>query len=298
MNDGYNGQPDQLSPEQLNPDQLNIETPEQVDLRFPIAGVGSRFLAILLDTLIQTAFYIVVGIIIYAATDGGKVGSGDPGEHLGRAENWLIAGFIFLNFLMLWGYFVLFEAFWHGQTPGKRVMKLRVLKDSGRSITLFESMTRNLLRIVDSLPNLYVVGLISMLCNRQHKRLGDFAAGTIVVHERTDEQPFLAHNSRTFTSSMQSSPESAAGLMPGARLEWAANESALPADAVARLRPDDLHTIELFFGRALDLAPARREELAERVAATMSDKMGVVRPPAMRAEQMLELIAYKMRGVS
>ena len=278
-------------------DQLNIETPEQVDLRFPVAGVGSRFLAILLDSLIQFTFYVVVGLIIYAAVDFDKAASTSGSDHLDRGGKWLVAGFILLNFVMIWGYFVLFEAFWHGQTPGKRVMKLRVLKDSGRSITLFESMTRNLVRIVDNLPSLYVVGLIAMLCNRQHKRLGDLAAGTIVVHERADDQPFLAHTSRTFTSSMQSVGEQAAGLMPAARVEWAANESALPADAVARLRPDDLHTIELFFSRALDLSPGKREELAERVAATMSAKMGVARPAGMRAEQMLEMVAYKMRGV-
>ena len=282
-------------------DQLNIETPEQVALRFPVAGVGSRFLAILLDSIIQFVFYFVIGLIIYVAVGDGQTGDSPASDHMTGAEKWLVAGFILLNFLMLWGYFVLFEAFWHGQTPGKRVMKLRVLKDSGRSITLFESMTRNLLRLIDSMPSFYVVGLISMLCSRQHKRLGDFAAGTIVVHERTDEQPFLAHTSRTFTSSLQAGlqaePAAAAGLMPAARLEWAANENALPADAVAKLKPDDLHTIELFFSRALDLPPVRREALAERVAATMSGKMGIERPPSLRAEQMLELVAYKMRGV-
>ncbi len=280
-------------------DQLNIETPEQVDLRFPVAGVGSRFLAIALDTLIQFIFYFVIGLIIYVAIpSGSRMGVGPGDTTLDRAGKWLIAGFILLNFLMLWGYFVLFEAFWHGQTPGKRIMKLRVLKDSGRSITLFESMTRNLLRLVDSLPNLYVVGLISMLCNRQHKRLGDFAAGTIVVHERADDQPVLTHNSRAFTASPESTVgESMAGLMPGARQQWAANASALPADAVARLRPDDLHTIELFFSRALDLPVAKRDELAERLATTMAGRMGVARPEGMRAEQMLELVAYKMRGV-
>ena len=281
--------------EQEYADQLNIATPEQVDLRFPVAGIGSRFIAILLDTLIQLVVTIVVFAVIYLASPGTvktRVGTAEP--TLDTAAKWMIAAFVLLIFLMNWGYFVLFEAFWHGQTPGKRVMKLRVLKDSGRSITLFESMTRNLVRLVDSMPNFYVIGLIAMLCNRQNKRLGDLAAGTIVVHERTEEQPSMGHTSRTFGAPVQ---DYSAGLMPGAREQWAANESALPADAVARLRPDDLHTIELFFSRALDLPPARREELAERVAATLSVKMGVERPAGMRAEQMLELVAYKMRGV-
>ena len=279
-------------------DQLNIETPEQVDLRFPLAGVGSRFLAISIDRLIQLVFYIVVFVVIYAATPADtRMGIGAGDTTLSTGAKWLIAGFILLNFLMIWGYFVLFEAFWHGQTPGKRWMKLRVLKDSGRSITLFESMTRNLLRVVDSLPGMYVVGLISMLCTRQSKRLGDLAAGTIVVHERADDQPMVSHHSRTFTAGMQSAGETSAGLMPAARTAWAANESALPADAIARLKPDDLHAIELFFSRALDLPVGRREQLAERVAAQMTARMGVERPAGMGAEQMLEMVAYKMRSV-
>ena len=281
-------------------DQLNIATPEQVDLRFPIAGIGSRFLAILLDQALQSVVFFLIILLLYAASPKDvqtRVGASDP--TLGTAAKWVVAAFILVLFLMQWGYFVLFEAFWHGQTPGKRVMKLRVLKDSGRSITLFESMTRNLVRIVDSLPSLYVVGLIAMLSNRQNKRLGDFAAGTIVVHERTELQPYLTHTHRTFPASHDALPAAASpGWMPAARLEWAANEDALPADAIARLKPEDLHTIELFLSRALDLAPGNREQLAERIASTLSGKMGIARPPAMRAEQLLEMVAYKMRATS
>ena len=92
----------------------------------------------------------------------------------------------------IWGYSALFEAFWNGQTPGKRLFNIRVIKDSGRQITLFEALARNLLRVVDMFPPpVYFVGLVSMLCNRQQKRLGDFVAGTIVIHERASEQPRL-----------------------------------------------------------------------------------------------------------
>ncbi len=264
-------------------DQLNIETPEQVDLRFPLAGVGSRFVAVLLDTILQVGIYVVLGLVIYV-TSAYKTLDGVAGGS--RAEKWLIALFVLANFVLFWGYFVLFETYWKGQTPGKRVMKLRVLKDSGRSITLFEAMARNLLRIVDALPNAYVVGLITMLCNKQNKRLGDYVAGTIVVHERVAEQPFMA-----------GADAGAQGLMPEARQQWAAGAEAMPADAVARLGPEDLHVIEAFFGRALDLPVAKREELGERLAARMSEKMGLTRPVGMRAEAMLELIAWRMRGV-
>ena len=195
----------------LVPDQLNIATPEQVDLRFPIAGVGSRFLAVLADHALQLLVYIILGLILYATSATTSIGNAVDRQSA-TAQKWIAALFILFNFLLFWGYFALFEAFWNGQTPGKRLLKLRVLKDSGRAITLFEALARNLLRIVDYFPGLYLVGVITMLCNRENKRLGDLVAATIVVHERSAEQPLLAHLSRTFTTS--TAPRRAPPLHP------------------------------------------------------------------------------------
>lgn len=276
-------------------DQLNIETPEQVDLRFPIAGLGSRFLAVLLDVLIVAAVYLVVGLVVYITAVSGNTTPAETTKPDTMAK-WLIAGFIFINFVLNWGYYTLFETFWNGQTPGKRVMKIRVIKDSGRSITLFEAMARNLIRVVDALPGAYLVGVITMMCNRRNKRLGDYAAGTIVIHESRQEQPLLGHVSRTFTAGVY--PEAGAGqsFMPQAREERERGVQELPADAVARLGPGDLHVIETFFSRALDLTVEQREALGERVGATMLGKMGIAKPEGMGTERMLELIAWKMRG--
>ncbi len=106
-------------------DQLSIETPEQVALEFPVAGIGSRFVAVLLDHLIQFGVALAVGLIVLmlSAAVGARAR-----ESL--ASKWFIAGVIFAGFLLVWGYFALFEAFWRGQTPGKRAMKLRVIKDA------------------------------------------------------------------------------------------------------------------------------------------------------------------------
>jgi len=279
----------------LYADQLNIETPEQVDLHFPIAGVGSRFIAILLDGLLQLVAYLLLAGIL-RVTDAYRSIDNLMEHQTEGAAKWIVAGFILLNFLLIWGYFALFEAFWKGQTPGKRLMKLRVLKDSGRSITLFESMARNLVRVIDYLPAFYLVGVITMICNRKHKRLGDFVAGTMVVHERMDEQPLMSHVSRSFTANVYAEPAATPRFMPNAQAEWAATEAVLPADAVARLRPEDLHTIETFFGRALDLTIARREELGTKLATQMSARMKFPLPNGMRPERMLELIAHKMRS--
>ena len=272
-------------------DTLAVATPEQVDLRFPVSGIGSRFLAHLLDVVLITAAYLLFFLLMYV-TNAGKAGVEAIDHQSTRAQNWWTAGVIIVNFLFTWGYFVLFEAFWHGQTPGKRVMKIRVIKDSGRAMTLFESMARNLLRVIDTLPGFYLVGVITMLCNRSSKRVGDLAAGTLVVHERLEEQPLLTHNSRTFTASLY--PEEQMRVPTNAAR--AAQDQTLPADAVARLKNDDLHLVETFFSRALDLTVERRAELAARVSATVCSRMGFVRPETMGPEQLLETVSYRMRA--
>jgi uncharacterized RDD family membrane protein YckC len=268
-------------------DQLNIETPEQVEIRFPVAGIGSRFLALLTDTLLQIA---AVLLLILLLTLFGSLGSAHQTAHVSNtAEKWAIAFVIFFFFALYWGYFTLFEAFWRGQTPGKRLLKIRVIKDSGRQITLFEAMARNLLRVVDMQVS-YLVGAIAMMCNREQKRLGDLVAGTLVVHERAEEQPLLAQH-RTFTQALYAEP---------VRADWTAGrrgEAEPPAaDAVARLGRVDLHVIETFFGRALDLTVAMREQMAGRIAAQIAGKMGVEVPDRGNPERFLEAVAFAMRA--
>jgi uncharacterized RDD family membrane protein YckC len=270
-------------------DQLNIETPEQVELRFPIAGIGSRFLAILIDSIIQgaTLFFLFLGfaLIVSAAPKipGAAAAVSDAGA------KWFVAGVVLFYFLLYWGYYSLFEAFWNGQTPGKRLLKIRVIKDSGRQITLFEALARNLLRVIDMLPSFYLVGVISMLCNKEQKRLGDLVAGTIVVHERSDEQPLMSHTSRTFTASLYSQP-SEATREPASAL--------VPADGVARLDAGDLNVIDTFFSRALDLDLDKRAEIASRMADRMSAKMQVPLPEGVAPERVLESISHAMRSQS
>ena len=265
-------------------DQLNIETPEQVDLRFNIAGIGSRFVAILLDHLIVLAMY-VIEVFLMVIFD---VKLPQAYAHSDIAHKWFLAIMIFFNFVLFWGYFALFEAFWQGQTLGKRVMKLRVIKDSGRQITFFESLARNLLRLIDYLPGLYLVGVITMLCNKLNKRLGDFAAGTLVIHERVDEQPLLYQTSTTILP-----PATLATPSP-----WQQNVPSLfPADAIAKLGGQDLLIIDTFFARMLDLPMDTRAAMASRIAGQMTAKMGQPLPEA-NPERVLESIAYQMRSSS
>jgi uncharacterized RDD family membrane protein YckC len=267
-------------------DQLNIETPEQVDLRFPIAGIGSRFLAVLTDTIIQIVAELVLLLLFVLVVSAAQRSA--LGQLSDTSAKWFVAGVFLFHFLLYWGYFSLFEAFWNGQTPGKRLLKVRVIKDSGRQITFFEALARNLLRIVD-LQFGYLVGVICMLCNKQQKRLGDFVAGTIVVHERTEEQPAMTHNSRTFTASIYQQPIVAETLRR--------NESIhLAADAVGRLQTQDLNMIDAFLTRALDLEMKTREEMARKMADRIAAKMQISLPDGVNPERFLEAVAFDMRA--
>ncbi len=256
-------------------DQLSIETPEGVALEFPVAGIGSRFVAVLLDHLIQFGVLVVAGLIFLMVS--AAMGERARGS---LASKWFVAGVIFAGFLLVWGYFAFFEAFWRGQTPGKRAMKLRVIKDAGRQITLFEALARNLLRIVDYLPSLYLAGVITMLCNQRNKRLGDLAAGTMVIHERGDAQPLLY----TGTSAVAEPWRVPVGA-----------QAMFPADAVARLSGKDLVVIEAFFARALDLPLETRAAMAYRILGEMAAKMGAAVPEG-NPERALEAMAVGLRA--
>ena len=116
-------------------DNLTVDTPEQIALEFQIAGIGSRFLAMAIDTLIQTAFYFLVGLAIALIPKLAAVPELGP---------WYAAVFVLTLFCIYWGYFAAFEVIWKGQTPGKRVLKIRVIKDNGRPINIYEAIGRNL----------------------------------------------------------------------------------------------------------------------------------------------------------
>src|SRR5260370_10792205 len=158
-------------------DKLTIETPEQTDLEFEVAGIGSRFLALAYDTLLQIligigllVLLLLVGVVMPKSSDSGI---------------WFVALIILVYFVLYFGYFALFEIIWNGQTPGKKKEGLRVIKDSGRPMTPSESGGRHLLRVVDQLPAFYAVGIVSVLLSHQNKPLRDSLTGTILIHVKS-----------------------------------------------------------------------------------------------------------------
>lgn len=262
-------------------DQLSIDTPELVAIEMPLAGIGSRFIAVLVDTILWSAGLFVIGLLLFVFQP-----AIDAFSKL--SEQWIIAVVIFLLFLFNWGYFTLFEAFWNGQTPGKRITKIRVIQQSGRPIGLFESMARNFIRYVDQFPSFYAVGVITMFVTRQHQRLGDLAAGTLVVRDRVPESPLWNDmGSRTFT---------AASFAP-VRLAMAEPHLlvTLPAGAVGKLASVDLEVLEGFFSRRLDMPLEVRNSLAERIASAIRAKSGLDQPAGISTETFLEAVARDLR---
>jgi len=157
---------------------VDVETPELVVLTYSIAGIGSRALAAITDLLIVVGVFAVLGIVFAAVVATGGFGGFDFGG------SWGVAILILVQFALLWGYYVLFEGLMDGQTPGKRVHRIRVVREGGYSVTFGASAVRNLIRIIDMQPLFfYLVGMISVLATKRGRRLGDIVAGTIVVRE-------------------------------------------------------------------------------------------------------------------
>jgi uncharacterized RDD family membrane protein YckC len=156
-----------------------IETPENVDLQRRLAGIGSRFLAGLLDSLLIAAM-LLVPTIIFLLLDLRHFFLGDSAAE--EVEAWIVAMLSVAGFLIYWGYFLFFELWMNGQTPGKKYMRIRVVQQEGRAVSFNSIAVRNLLRAVDAF-GVYAVAGIVMFATRKMQRLGDLAAGTVVVSE-------------------------------------------------------------------------------------------------------------------
>jgi uncharacterized RDD family membrane protein YckC len=263
-------------------DQLSIETPELVAIQMPLAGIGSRFIALLVDYVIWiTGSLLLLWIFAFFL----------PGINAFNrlSAQWATAVYVFAVFLFNWGYFTLFEAFWNGRTPGKRIARIRVIQRSGRAIGLFESMARNFVRYIDQIPFFYAVGAIAIFVTRDHQRLGDLAAGTLVVRDRIEEAPLNTESTRTFTANIFTpaapAPEPHAGF-------------SLPDHGVAKLAASDLQVLESFFARRLDMPLATRAALAQRISIAIQAKSGLEPPPGVSVETFLEITARQLRDIA
>lgn len=159
---------------------VQFVTPENIEVSYEIAGIGSRFLAALIDHAIQ------LGIILGLGLAGVSISTAFASVPILQwsAPLWVFAVIGLVIFAVFFGYFSAFELLWAGKTPGKKAVGLRVVRDGGYPIDPYASIVRNLVRIADFIPPIYGAGLVSIFFSAEYKRLGDWAAGTIVIKER------------------------------------------------------------------------------------------------------------------
>ena len=244
-------------------DKLTIETPEQTVLEFPLAGIGSRSLALAIDTLLQIAVLIVLGLI------AGIISYEVVLPRLGK--QYVYAILIFIGFLSQFGYFAFFEAIWNGRTPGKKWIHLRVIMDSGRPLGAQGAILRNLMRIVDSLPSIYAVGIITSLISPQNKRVGDYLAGTVVIQEKS---------------------------IQAYRSMWDATPTPLLATSqFPKLNAAELQLVEAYLDRRSNLQDEVRRSMARQIADRMTQGSSATQEIIRDPEKFLEALAEHSRNM-
>jgi uncharacterized membrane protein SpoIIM required for sporulation/uncharacterized RDD family membrane protein YckC len=232
---------------------VEVETPEQIALSYSVAGIGSRGAAAAIDTLISIIALVVLTLFtgIAASYAGLKLGKLNP------SAAWVMAAYVIAQFVVTWGYYVIFEGLWDGQTPGKRFMHLRVVRDGGFSVTFAASAIRNLLRVIDAF-GVYLVAIIVAMMNDSRKRLGDIVAGTFVIKEE------------------RTKPRSAERQSVQSRNR----------NLFAQLSDDEYAVLDRYMERRTTLAPAHRDAIIAQLATRFERYL----PPASEAAPRASLV--------
>ena len=258
-------------------DDIAILSGENVSFSIETAGLGSRLAASGIDILLQMVLLYIVAMAFNIISEG-----------LGTAGAWITAvnkGLLnILIFIVLWGYYFLFEWLCNGQTPGKRMLGLRVVEVSGLPITLWDSFLRNTMRVIDFLPVFYGVGGLTGMLNPHNRRLGDLAAGTVVARERREAGSRLLSVNQAADAFLEAltSPTAA----PAANTALTGNAPA----PTSRLTHEDWELLTGFLRRRGEMMPTPRARLARELTLRMSVRLGEA-PPYGREEAFLEYVA-------
>lgn len=230
----------------LDERSYSIETPEQIELHYSIAGIGSRFLAALID-------HVLLALLLSLLCSLTTVIAGQLNVGLNTGVIFAIFGIGI--FLFLCAYYIFFETTWNGQTPGKRVIGIRMVGVDGRPIGFLSSAIRNFVRLADFLPILYGIGALSMFIDRRSRRLGDLAAGAIAIKER-----------QIVTLATLSQQPMETPVVPAAR------ELTIPN--LQALQPEDFRIVEAFLRRRTSLALETRRRLAAMLLDGLQQRLG------------------------
>jgi uncharacterized RDD family membrane protein YckC len=234
-------------------DRLKIQTPEHVGFEYALAGLGSRTAAFLVDTVIRWFLFLAILAVVLLllrllpALDLSKWFT-DPSKPW---LIWLIALAVLTYSLVDLGYFLFFEALWSGQTPGKKRQGLRVIRIDGQPIGWLESSIRNILRAIDLIAGVYPLGIVVVFLSRNNQRIGDYAAGTVVIVERKQSAP--GGREQFSTPRALTHPE----------MEW----------YVSRLKPAQYQVLRSFLERRGQMEQGHRHELARLLSHQLFKQM-------------------------
>jgi len=238
--------------------QLSFETPERAVLSLDVAGLGGRVLAFLLDLLFLFLAW-VTALLAYSIA----------GDLLRRVQQLSAVAqglAVAITFALGWCYDVAFETLWRGQTPGKRILGIRVVRADGAPVGLVESVIRNVARAAE-VPLLYAPGVLCVALTRRHQRLGDLLAGTLVVRDRAYDLSRYAPAGTTVDP------------------RWTSLRGR------AALAHEDFERLSDFLGRRGALAPAARQRVGQKIARALAARAGAPAPGPGEAEPFLEALA-------
>ena len=246
---------------------LKIQTPEHVGFRYVLAGLGTRSTAFLVDTVVRGLFILLIFLVVMLLAR--LLPEFDPtGIFAVIPKTWFLALGVLAYGVVDLGYFLIFEALWSGQTPGKRMQKLRVIKVNGQPIGWLESAIRNILRAVDLLLGFYPLGLFVMFLSSRSQRIGDYAAGTVVIVERRRDVPM--DKTRLRSTSKLNLPE----------LEL----------HVSTLAPKQYQVIRSFLQRREAMEGTHRRDLARLLTHRLMKRWGISPRVPLNDESFLEEI--------
>ncbi len=258
--------------------KLAIQTPEQVEFEYELAGLGSRFLAFLFDGLVRVFICLVVlllmAIVLFLASKIFSVFKPIPAlsEKTPDVPTWLFVIIIVTFHLVNFGYYIFFETIWSGQTPGKKLLNLRVIREGGYPVGFYESAIRNFFRIIDAMPINYLVGVLSILLSPKEKRVGDYVAGTIVIKEKKGEIPErLFQHTEVDSKIKQSEIEELKEIFPN----------------LVNIQREEYNMVVDFLKRRDQVELARREFIANFMTASVIKKVNFTLPEGMSCEDFL-----------
>jgi uncharacterized RDD family membrane protein YckC len=256
--------------------EILITTPENIAIEYELAGLGTRAAAYLIDSLLKLLVWICIGVVFLLTVWGTTLaGMHALSRLVDTFADFLKATYVIIGFLVFWGYGIFYEIRWNGQTPGKRQLGLRVMREGGYPVNVFGVVIRNLLWVVDFLPMLFFAGMVSILTTRDYQRIGDLVGGTLVVKQRPSQ--------------------SLEGLLRVAHITPEhLNKDALEqimeqADA---LTPDEYRAVRHFTERRRQLVFDAQQAAAVKIAVPLMRRLNIVPPPGATMINYADFLEY------